>query len=68
MIDAAIHGGAKRVVWSGLQSFAAASGGRYSKVDHFESKWLVTVYGRERTAGTDVVLYVAPATRIMLIA
>lgn len=54
MIDAAIDAGAKRIVWSGLQSPATASNGRYTKVDHFEGKWLVTLYGRARTAGTDV--------------
>ena len=54
MIDAAHASGATRVIWSGLQSPATVSGGRYPHVNHFEGKWQVTVYGRERFYSTNV--------------
>ncbi|KAH7104546.1 NAD(P)-binding protein [Auriculariales sp. MPI-PUGE-AT-0066] len=54
MIDAAELGGAKRIIWSGLQSMAEASKGKYTKVVHFEGKAQVTEYGRAKFAATDV--------------
>ena len=54
MIDAAYASGAKRVIWSGLQSIKEPSGGKYKNIDHFESKWQVTLYGRKRFRGTGV--------------
>lgn len=54
MIDAALAVGVEKIIWSGLQSFAEASGGKYKNVDHFEGKWEITLYGRERVKGTDV--------------
>jgi len=38
MIDAAEAGGAKRIIWSGLQSPSKASNGKYTHVYHFEGK------------------------------
>ncbi|KAJ7084956.1 NAD(P)-binding protein [Mycena epipterygia] len=46
LIDAAKAGGVSRIVWSGLQSISEDSGGKYTHVWHFDSKALVTAYGR----------------------
>ncbi|KAJ7084971.1 NAD(P)-binding protein [Mycena epipterygia] len=47
LIDAAKAGGVSRIVWSGLQSISADSGGKYTHVWHFDSKALVTAYGHK---------------------
>ncbi|KAH7108583.1 NAD(P)-binding protein [Auriculariales sp. MPI-PUGE-AT-0066] len=54
LIDAAHAAGAKRIIWSTLRSVEAASGGKYRNVNHFESKYQVAEYGRQKLAGTDV--------------
>ncbi|KAF7304396.1 NmrA domain-containing protein [Mycena chlorophos] len=46
MVDAAKAAGVKGLVWSGLSSISALSGGKYPNVGHFESKARVTEYGR----------------------
>ncbi|KAF7293595.1 hypothetical protein MIND_01138600 [Mycena indigotica] len=46
MIDAAKAAGVKGIVWSGLPSIDALSGGKYKNVGHFESKARVSDYGR----------------------
>ncbi|KAF7327242.1 hypothetical protein MKEN_00301500 [Mycena kentingensis (nom. inval.)] len=46
MIDAAKAGGARGIIWSGLPSIAALSGGKYTQVGHFESKARASEYGR----------------------
>ncbi|KAF7316469.1 hypothetical protein MIND_00166000 [Mycena indigotica] len=46
MIDAAKAAGVKGIVWSGLPSIEAISGGKYKRVGHFESKARVSEYGR----------------------
>jgi len=38
MIEAAEAGGAKRIIWSGLQSPSKASNGKFTHVYHFESE------------------------------
>ncbi|KAJ7055679.1 NAD(P)-binding protein [Mycena amicta] len=47
MIDAAKAAGVKGIVWSGLPSIDALSGGKYKQVGHFESKARVSEYGRQ---------------------
>ncbi|KAJ7143762.1 NAD(P)-binding protein [Mycena epipterygia] len=47
LIDAAKAGGVSRIVWSGLQSINADSGGKYTHVYHFDGKALVSAYGRQ---------------------
>lgn len=46
-IDAAKAAGVKGVVWSGLASVSKLSGGKYTHVYSFDSKALVTEYGRQ---------------------
>ncbi|KAF7348434.1 NmrA domain-containing protein [Mycena venus] len=46
MIDAAKAAGVDRIVWSGLPSISKLSGGKYTHVIQFESKAVVTEYGR----------------------
>jgi len=47
LVDAAKHVNAKLLVWSGLSSVTDCSGGKYTKVEHFDSKAIVTAYARE---------------------
>ncbi|EJD41759.1 NAD(P)-binding protein [Auricularia subglabra TFB-10046 SS5] len=54
MIDAALAGGVKKIIWSGLQSIVETSAGKYTKVDMFDGKWEVTIYGRERVRGSGI--------------
>ncbi|KZV80218.1 NAD(P)-binding protein [Exidia glandulosa HHB12029] len=54
LVDAAVEGGAKRIVWSGLESFSDATNGRLSHVDHFEGKAAITKYAKSKLAGTGV--------------
>lgn len=44
MVDAAKAVGVKLFVWSGLESFSAATNGRFSRVVHFDSKAEITQY------------------------
>ncbi|KAF8177132.1 NAD(P)-binding protein [Mycena galopus ATCC 62051] len=46
MIDAAKAGGVAGIVWSGLRSITALSGGKYTHVWHFDGKAAITAYGR----------------------
>ncbi|KAJ7325526.1 NAD(P)-binding protein [Mycena albidolilacea] len=46
LIDAAKAAGAKGIIWSGLVPVRQISGGKYSKVLHFDSKAQVADYGR----------------------
>jgi hypothetical protein len=46
LIDAAKAAGAKGIIWSGLVPVKQISGGKYSKVLHFDSKAQVADYGR----------------------
>ncbi|KAJ7081014.1 NAD(P)-binding protein [Mycena epipterygia] len=46
LIDAAKAGGVSRIVWSGIQSVTETSGGKYSRVYHWDSKAAVSAYGR----------------------
>ncbi|KAJ6542203.1 NAD(P)-binding protein [Mycena vulgaris] len=46
LIDAAKAGGVSRIVWSGIQSVTEASGGKYSRVYHWDSKATISEYGR----------------------
>ncbi|KZV80219.1 NAD(P)-binding protein [Exidia glandulosa HHB12029] len=54
LVDAAVEGGAKRVIWSGLESFSDATNGRLTHVDHFEGKADITKYAKAKLAGTGV--------------
>ncbi|KAJ7172905.1 NAD(P)-binding protein [Mycena crocata] len=47
LIDAAKAAGVARVIWSGLNSIAKLSGGRYTHVYHFDGKAAVTEYARQ---------------------
>ncbi|KAJ6464539.1 NAD(P)-binding protein [Mycena sanguinolenta] len=47
MVDAAKAAGVRGIVWSGLPSFSALSGGKYTHVWHTDSKAEVTTYGRK---------------------
>ncbi|KAJ7769234.1 NAD(P)-binding protein [Mycena olivaceomarginata] len=47
MIDAAKAAGLERIVWSGLSNVTKISGGKYTHVVNFDSKALVTDYGRQ---------------------
>ncbi|KAJ7619286.1 NAD(P)-binding protein [Roridomyces roridus] len=47
LIDAAIAGGAERIVWSGLPSYDKLSGGKYPHVYHFDSKAAASDYARQ---------------------
>ncbi|KAJ7162696.1 NAD(P)-binding protein [Mycena crocata] len=46
LIDAAKAGGVSRIVWSGLPSISTLSGGKATHVYHYDSKAVVTAYGR----------------------
>ncbi|KAJ7671834.1 NAD(P)-binding protein [Mycena rosella] len=46
LIDAAKAGGVSRIVWSGIQSVTEASGGKYTRVYHWDSKAAISEYGR----------------------
>ncbi|KAJ6603089.1 NAD(P)-binding protein [Mycena sp. CBHHK59/15] len=46
LIDAAKASGATRVVWSGCEPASQISGGKYVHLYHWDSKALVTQYGR----------------------
>ncbi|KAJ7131855.1 NAD(P)-binding protein [Mycena crocata] len=46
LIDAAKAGGVSRIVWSGIHNVAEASGGKYSRVYHWDSKATISDYGR----------------------
>jgi len=46
LIDAAKAAGVKGIVWSGLAPVKKISGGKYTKVLHFDGKAQVTDYGR----------------------
>lgn len=61
LIDAAHEGGAKRILWSGLESFIDATNGRLSHVDHFEGKAVVTKYACSKIHGTDVAFVLVDA-------
>ncbi|KAJ6568753.1 NAD(P)-binding protein [Mycena capillaripes] len=47
LIDVAKAGGVSGIVWSGLPSLSTISGGKFPHAWHFESKALVTEYGRQ---------------------
>ncbi|KAJ7159237.1 NAD(P)-binding protein [Mycena crocata] len=47
MIDAAKTAGVDRIVWSGLPDVTKASNGKFKHVFHFDSKAVVTEYGRQ---------------------
>jgi uncharacterized protein YbjT (DUF2867 family) len=47
MINAAKAAKVDLLIWSGLMSVNEASGGKYSRVDHFDGKAAVTAYGRQ---------------------
>ncbi|KAF7342140.1 NmrA domain-containing protein [Mycena venus] len=47
LIDAAKAGGVSGIVWSGLPSLSKISGGKFPHAWHYESKALVTEYGRQ---------------------
>ncbi|KAJ7642443.1 NAD(P)-binding protein [Mycena polygramma] len=53
LVDAAKAAGVSRVVWSGLPFTSKVTGGKYVNVHHFDSKALVSEYGR--TAGVPFV-------------
>ncbi|KAJ7288020.1 NAD(P)-binding protein [Mycena rebaudengoi] len=46
LVDAAQMGGVSRIVWSGLPSVSKASGGKYARVYHWDSKAIITDYTR----------------------
>ncbi|KAJ7621248.1 NAD(P)-binding protein [Roridomyces roridus] len=46
LVDAAKAGGVKGIVWSGLPRVSEITSGKFTNVDHYESKALVTAYGR----------------------
>ncbi|KAG8859536.1 hypothetical protein FRB96_004420 [Tulasnella sp. 330] len=46
LVDAAAHAKVKLLVWSGLESMAKASNGKYKNVVHFEGKASVTEYAK----------------------
>ncbi|KAJ7648593.1 NAD(P)-binding protein [Mycena polygramma] len=47
LVDAAKAGGVSRIIWSGLPSISKLSAGKYVNVYHFDSKAIVTEYGRQ---------------------
>ena len=47
MINAAKAAKVDLLIWSGLMSVTEASGGKYTHVDHFDGKALVTAHGRQ---------------------
>ena len=47
MIKAAKAAKVDLLIWSGLTSVTEASGGKYTHVDHFDGKAVVTAYGRQ---------------------
>jgi len=47
MVDIAKAVDVDLLIWSGLESPSKASGGKYTKVNHFESKAAVTDYARK---------------------
>ncbi|KAG8859527.1 hypothetical protein FRB96_004411 [Tulasnella sp. 330] len=46
LVDAAAHAKVKLLVWSGLESMAKASSGKYNNVFHFDGKAMVTEYAK----------------------
>ncbi|KAJ7819209.1 NAD(P)-binding protein [Mycena olivaceomarginata] len=46
LVDASKAAGVKGIIWSGLVSANKISGGKYTKVEAFDGKALVTEYGR----------------------
>ncbi|KAJ7788928.1 NAD(P)-binding protein [Mycena olivaceomarginata] len=46
LIEAAKAAGVKGIIWSGLVPVKKISGGKYTKVNHFDGKAQVTEYGR----------------------
>ncbi|KAF7373244.1 NmrA domain-containing protein [Mycena sanguinolenta] len=46
MVDAAKAAGVKGIIWSGLAPVKKITGGKYSKVTHFDCKAQVSEYGR----------------------
>ncbi|KAJ7325573.1 NAD(P)-binding protein [Mycena albidolilacea] len=46
LVDASKAAGAKGIIWSGLVPVNKISGGKYTKVEAFDGKALVTEYGR----------------------
>jgi hypothetical protein len=46
LLDASKAAGVKGIVWSGLVPAQKISGGKYTKVEAFDGKALVTEYGR----------------------
>ncbi|KAG9032868.1 hypothetical protein FRB95_000883 [Tulasnella sp. JGI-2019a] len=47
LVDAAKAANVKLLIWSGLEDYTAASGGKYKNVDHFDGKAVVTAYALE---------------------
>ncbi|KAG9001768.1 hypothetical protein FRB93_011973 [Tulasnella sp. JGI-2019a] len=47
LVDAAKAANVKLLIWSGLENYTAASGGKYKNVDHFDGKAAVTAYALE---------------------
>ena len=47
MINAAKAAKVDLLIWSGLMSVTEASGGKYTRVDHFDGKAAITAYGRQ---------------------
>ena len=47
MINAVKAAKVDLLIWSGLMSMTEASGGKYTHVDHFDRKALVTAHGRQ---------------------
>jgi uncharacterized protein YbjT (DUF2867 family) len=47
MINAAKAAKVDLLIWSGLMSVTEASGGKYTHVDHYDGKAVVTAYGRQ---------------------
>ncbi|KAL8279390.1 hypothetical protein RQP46_008202 [Phenoliferia psychrophenolica] len=46
LVDSAKEAGVKLFVWSGLESVSKVSGGKYTKVLHFDTKATITEYAR----------------------
>lgn len=61
LINAAHQGGARRILWSGLESFSDTTNGKLSHVDHFEGKAVVTKYARVKFQASNIAFVLVDA-------
>ncbi|KAJ6616237.1 NAD(P)-binding protein [Mycena sp. CBHHK59/15] len=65
LVDVAKDVGVKLLIWSGLESFSAVSGGKYSRVGFFDSKGEITAYAKQSGVPLSVVQAGSYATNIL---